>query len=270
KLLSGTNFTIVSPTSNPFTIAANDSVMLRVITDSLPWDRAFIDTVEIELECSKWKIPVFAETGIACLTVTDLDFGTRNIGESKTLPLRFCNDGAGEITFNNPANGPELEWLSEHFSVAPADLTAITNARLRRGECITINVSFKSDTVGVFQTTARFWASTRNCRDTSVWIARAVAPAAAPIETGAINSLSVNEPNPFTNGTDIAFNLARGGHTTLVVYNARGERVATLVDGERAAGRHAVRFDAVALPAGVYNYRLSVGVWSETRTMMKR
>jgi hypothetical protein len=82
-------------------------------------------------------------------------------------------------------------------------------------------------------------------------------------------TLSQNFPNPVTGGTRIDFALAGDGKATLVVFDAAGRLVDTLVDGTRGAGAHTVTWSAAdrsgrPLPAGVYWYRLSTN--GETRT----
>jgi hypothetical protein len=52
---------------------------------------------------------------------------------------------------------------------------------------------------------------------------------------------------------------------SLVVFNALGQVVATLVEGEREAGAHEVKFDGAAFSSGVYFYRLQAGESSSTR-----
>ncbi|MBC8146265.1 MAG: T9SS type A sorting domain-containing protein [bacterium] len=263
-------FSIVPPLPVPLTIAPNGLIAITVRSNPTEPDRVYIDTVEIELECTLWKIPVRAETSNPCVNVGDLDFGTLLPSQSRTLPLMICNDGGGVVTFEGQSGGSVIEWLLTTFTISQADIAKIADAQLSRGDCITINVTFTSPSEGVFRTTARLWASTRRCRDESNWIARVAPITAAPAETGVVNSLSAVEPNPFIDATDIAFSMSRGGHASLVVYDARGERVATLFDGERNAGTHVARFDAMLLPAGVYHVRLSVDGWSETRSVVKR
>jgi len=63
------------------------------------------------------------------------------------------------------------------------------------------------------------------------------------------------------------------GRVKLAVYNLVGQIVATLATGERRAGTHQVRWDGrdqagEALASGLYLYRLEVGEWSETRSLM--
>ncbi|KAB2926011.1 MAG: T9SS type A sorting domain-containing protein [Bacteroidetes bacterium] len=80
--------------------------------------------------------------------------------------------------------------------------------------------------------------------------------------------LRQNYPNPFNPATVISFELSRSGPVRLVVVNALGQLVATLVDGHREAGRHNETFTAAALPTGVYFYTLSTSAGTITKKMM--
>ncbi|HLT47809.1 MAG TPA: T9SS type A sorting domain-containing protein, partial [Rubricoccaceae bacterium] len=81
------------------------------------------------------------------------------------------------------------------------------------------------------------------------------------------HALEQNAPNPFRAESVIRYALPEGAHVTLRVYDVLGQEVAVLVDGYREAGRHAVTFDASALSAGTYLYRLEAGTFTATRTM---
>jgi hypothetical protein len=59
-------------------------------------------------------------------------------------------------------------------------------------------------------------------------------------------------PNPFNPTTTLAFNLPTGGHVEVTIYNATGQKVATLVNGHRAAGHHQITWEAGGMPSGVY------------------
>lgn len=80
--------------------------------------------------------------------------------------------------------------------------------------------------------------------------------------------LDQNYPNPFNPSTNIQFELDRARSITLTVYDALGQRVQVLVDGEMAAGTHTARFDASGLASGVYYYRLTTGTHQMTRKML--
>jgi hypothetical protein len=77
-----------------------------------------------------------------------------------------------------------------------------------------------------------------------------------------------NYPNPFNPSTRIAFALPVQEHVRLEVYDLLGRRVALLVDEVRAAGHHAVDFDASTLSSGLYLYRITAGDFIQTRKMM--
>jgi len=70
--------------------------------------------------------------------------------------------------------------------------------------------------------------------------------------------LMQNYPNPFNPSTTIRYALVQRSHVTLTVFNALGERVGDLVNGEAEAGYHDVQLDAGGLASGVYLYRLQV------------
>jgi len=54
----------------------------------------------------------------------------------------------------------------------------------------------------------------------------------------------------------------------LVVYNALGESVLQLVNGEKEAGGYSVEFNAARLPSGIYFYRLQGESFVETKKMV--
>jgi len=81
-------------------------------------------------------------------------------------------------------------------------------------------------------------------------------------------SLAQNYPNPFNPTTDIRYQLPVQGKITLTVYNTTGQEIATLIDGNQAAGTYQVNWDAGDLPSGVYFYRLTANGFQDVRRMM--
>ena len=80
--------------------------------------------------------------------------------------------------------------------------------------------------------------------------------------------LAPNYPNPFNPITTIAFDVPETVSVRVVVYDVTGRLVARLVDRPMVAGRHEVRFDASALPSGVYLYQVQAGHFTEIRRMV--
>lgn len=68
--------------------------------------------------------------------------------------------------------------------------------------------------------------------------------------------LDQNYPNPFNPSTTIGYGLPSPARVSVRIYNVLGEEVMPLVEGERAAGRHQVVFDATGLPSGLYLCRM--------------
>jgi hypothetical protein len=63
-----------------------------------------------------------------------------------------------------------------------------------------------------------------------------------------------NYPNPFNPSTRIKFGLAADSKVSIKIFNLLGQQVAELINGEYAAGRHEVNFNASALSSGIYFY----------------
>jgi hypothetical protein len=80
--------------------------------------------------------------------------------------------------------------------------------------------------------------------------------------------LEQNYPNPFNPSTSIAFALAQAGSVKLQIFNALGQKVATLVNGKMPAGPHSITWDARNVPSGLYFYKLEAGAFSQTRKMV--
>ena len=76
-----------------------------------------------------------------------------------------------------------------------------------------------------------------------------------------------NFPNPFQGQTTIRYALPQSGPVQLAIYNALGQRVATLLNSEQDAGRQQIRFDARGLSSGVYFLRLTSNGTTRTQKL---
>jgi hypothetical protein len=98
----------------------------------------------------------------------------------------------------------------------------------------------------------------------SVWVNGGATSVADASGVPAVFALEQNVPNPFNPATTIRFSLARAGRASLAIYDVAGRLVRRLVDEERAAGRHEVRWDGRdarghRVASGIYFYRLEAG-----------
>jgi hypothetical protein len=93
-----------------------------------------------------------------------------------------------------------------------------------------------------------------------------------PISTEIPNEFGLhqNYPNPFNPVTKIKFEIPLGNgrdHSTLIIYNAIGREISTLVNEKLNAGVYSVDWDGTNYPSGVYFYQFISGSYIETRKM---
>jgi hypothetical protein len=67
--------------------------------------------------------------------------------------------------------------------------------------------------------------------------------------------LAMNYPNPFNSGTSFDFNLPEDNEIEISIYNAVGQKIAVLEQGEFAAGYHQTRWDGLDM----YNQAVASG-----------
>ena len=88
-----------------------------------------------------------------------------------------------------------------------------------------------------------------------------------PIQIASQFELHQNYPNPFNPTTNINFDIQKTCPTKLIVYDALGREIATLVNEELSAGSYQVDWSASDFPSGVYFYRLTAGEFIDTKKM---
>jgi hypothetical protein len=81
-------------------------------------------------------------------------------------------------------------------------------------------------------------------------------------------ALHQNYPNPFNPITEFHFDLPENAHVELTIFNTLGQEVAMLVNAERAAGAHAVTWDASSVPSGMYVYQLRAESFVDSKKTM--
>ena len=81
-------------------------------------------------------------------------------------------------------------------------------------------------------------------------------------------ALYQNYPNPFNPSTTIRFALSHRLQVTLSVYNAPGEQVNRLINGDMDAGDHEVSFEGSRLASGLYFYRIQAGNFVQTKKLL--
>ncbi|MDD3535219.1 MAG: carboxypeptidase regulatory-like domain-containing protein [Candidatus Cloacimonetes bacterium] len=91
----------------------------------------------------------------------------------------------------------------------------------------------------------------------------------APLST----TLRGNYPNPFNPETIIHYSVKEKSPVNISIYNLKGQLVNTLVNEERIAGKHSVRWNGRDsnghyVSSGVYLYRMSAGNYTSSKKMI--
>lgn len=81
-------------------------------------------------------------------------------------------------------------------------------------------------------------------------------------------SLSQNYPNPFNPNSNIKFQISKLSDVRLIVFDALGREVETLVNRQLKPGTYEVDFDGSKLSSGVYFYKLVANDFTETKKMV--
>jgi hypothetical protein len=80
--------------------------------------------------------------------------------------------------------------------------------------------------------------------------------------------LEQNYPNPFNPSTKINFSLPKASNVKIVVYDAFGREVKTLVNESKAAGNYKVEFNAANISSGIYFYKIVTDNFTDTKKMI--
>lgn len=81
-------------------------------------------------------------------------------------------------------------------------------------------------------------------------------------------TLGQNFPNPFSQSTEIPYELAASSEVTLIIADYTGRTVRIVNEGVQPAGKHTVRLETGSLGAGFYLYTLKAGSLVQSRQMI--
>ena len=79
--------------------------------------------------------------------------------------------------------------------------------------------------------------------------------------------------NPFNPSIKIKFDIPKSSYVKLIVYDALGREIKTLVNGKLNAGRYEVSWpaptgDGSSYPSGVYFYKLTTNEFSDIKKLI--
>ncbi|GEM_PF-3452911 len=85
--------------------------------------------------------------------------------------------------------------------------------------------------------------------------------------------LNANYPNPFNPATTVSFELPQASPVRIEIFNVLGQKVRTLIDGYKEAGRHDIQWNGTdaaghQVSSGIYFCRMTAGEYNHTIKMM--
>ena len=81
-------------------------------------------------------------------------------------------------------------------------------------------------------------------------------------------SLFQNYPNPFNPSTNIRYSLPKNSLVKLIIFDALGKEVETLVNEKQSTGTYEATFNGSQLPSGVYFAKLEAGTYNNIINML--
>jgi len=77
-----------------------------------------------------------------------------------------------------------------------------------------------------------------------------------------------NYPNPFNPATTIKYSLPSTENVKLLIFNALGKKVATLVKEKQESGSYAIKVSLPNMASGVYFYHITAGSFKQVKKML--
>ncbi|RJQ58462.1 MAG: T9SS C-terminal target domain-containing protein [Stygiobacter sp.] len=149
----------------------------------------------------------------------------------------------------------DLNLINVYFAITqgPYDLTPTMHASFKPNEVVSRG-DFAVIVTRTFNEWTKALAKSGNNQNTVTTL---------PMEF----KLEQNYPNPFNPATSINFSVANNGIVSLEIFNMLGEKVATLLNEYKPAGKYSVNFDASKLASGIYLYRINTNQFVKTMKM---
>ena len=200
------------------------------------------------------------------LTVAYAKIYVQNVGTTGMIVRVFDNDGPNEMPgtqlaqFQYPAASIVQGW---NYIALPADID-VTDGQFYIGILDVANASaIGLDTSSNGHSYKKIGTEWEPVTEGEIMI-RAIVEYDTPNNDNVVPVYTLsatNYPNPFNPETTINYSVPTTGHTTLKIYNLKGEVVRTLVNDVRQAGNYSVVWNGTddrnrSVASGIYLYRL--------------
>jgi hypothetical protein len=189
-----------------------------------------------------------APTSRIVLTRKSLNFGTIQVGSSKSDSLFLRNTGANLLTVDS------VRVTNQYFSILP------TSASIAVNDSAKFKVTYSPLAQGTHSGLIILISNSPSARDT-VAIQGTASPFSSVVlglfdQTPARFALHQNYPNPFNPSTEITFEVPVRSRVWIAVYSILGQEISRLVDGQDVKpGTYSAHWQSTAT-SGIYICRL--------------
>ncbi len=191
---------------------------------------------------------------VVAVSDTLLDFRIVVLEQQNDLPLTIRNAGTAPLRLQSIINQQPVfthNWTPVDSLVMP-------------GDSLTITVSFAPTDTIAYHDTLHIETSDHSLDIMLSGRGQPVVGIDGGVQLPTKYALYAAYPNPFNSSATITFDLPHASHVTLLVYDALGRKVTTLVEGRKSVGRYTVQWDGTnnagqPVASGVYLYRLIAG-----------
>ncbi|MCS6989291.1 MAG: alkaline phosphatase D family protein [Chloroherpetonaceae bacterium] len=205
-----------------------------------------------------------------------VNFDTVRIGTVSQQALNLVNTGADTVTVFS-VNRATPSRPSPFIVNPPSPIQLSFPLRIPPGQSRVLGFAFAPQTQGFFADTVVIASDDPdnvfglgNGVSLAILVGRGATASGIASSIGKATDyvLEQNYPNPFNPQTTIGFAIPKPEFVSLVVYDALGRKVATLVNERMEAGRYEVKFDGSGLASGVYFYQIKAGAFTQTAKMV--
>jgi hypothetical protein len=184
----------------------------------------------------------------------DIDYGNKVIDISKdsstaAIPLNLELYDVSDDTrlYTLPLNPVEKVHPSTSYQ-ADISMLAGTTVKLRIASPI-----WQTDSLKLNETECFFMNGTDSLRNVVGKSTQTIV-----LEIPKEYNLAQNYPNPFNPVTTIQYSLKSPSSVVLEIFDVLGRKVATLLNTQKPAGMHTIRWDASHASSGLYFYKINV------------
>ena len=190
-----------------------------------------------------------------------IDFGEVPVGQQTSEILTISNAGnsALEIT--------DLIFSNDVFSTDLASLTILPDASEE------MEIFFTPVQTGVHEAILTIFSNDYIHPEIEIELLGEATQTGNDDIPALVTAVQQNYPNPFNPNTTIKFSLAQTGKVSLIIYNIKGKKVKTLVNGILEPQNYSVSWNGVdddgkQVSSGVYLYRFRAGKINELKRML--